>query len=551
MRLFCSILKKLLGAAFLFCASIGYGQIVINEFVIDERTAGSGLIHPSTREFVELYNTTGSPINIAGWTLGTVQIGSNFGLPAGTQTYTLPAGASIPAGGYYVIGHSGVPNVNYTPETPAFSGDLFPDGNPQATNNGNFVFELRDTSNVLKDAVAVETFRGDERANLTSEQLAFTGGGIWQQLLSPNAIAPNSISSMARYRDGLATGANGRDFGFLPLSPGATNNRTELAAHVVPNVNSLPIETPLSTEYYSSFALPQVITPTFEDGILNPSATAPLPAPLTGGNAVILRDTPGGVAAFSRELVQSFDIYAYIDTAALAPATGSELTTYGIGSTDAFFALSNSAGLTTATSTANGNTGVGWLIQRAKRDFGSGVETRTVLQLINFDDGGDSLAADEEWDVIHEVVLTGQPSAWHRLAIDYDDETGMVTGRFNEQTFEFAYSSSAVAGDFNTDGSVDAADYVVWRKTNEGSYDDWKTNFGTSGGGGSGAELLGTFYVGYREALAGAMTSARPATFVQYQAAAGAGGGAVPEPSSIAMLGLALAGIVAGGRRRD
>jgi hypothetical protein len=40
-------------------------------------------------------------------------------------------------------------------------------------------------------------------------------------------------------------------------------------------------------------------------------------------------------------------------------------------------------------------------------------------------------------------------------------------------------------GDFNNDGMVDAADYVVWRK-NDGSqegYDEWRTNFGRTSGG--------------------------------------------------------------------
>jgi hypothetical protein len=46
---------------------------------------------------------------------------------------------------------------------------------------------------------------------------------------------------------------------------------------------------------------------------------------------------------------------------------------------------------------------------------------------------------------------------------------------------------SALPGDFNMDGSVDAADYVVWRKNADGlfdqsDYDDWRTNFGTSSG---------------------------------------------------------------------
>jgi hypothetical protein len=44
------------------------------------------------------------------------------------------------------------------------------------------------------------------------------------------------------------------------------------------------------------------------------------------------------------------------------------------------------------------------------------------------------------------------------------------------------------AGDYNRDGTVDAADYVVWRKTGINGptgYDTWRTNFGESGGSGS------------------------------------------------------------------
>jgi hypothetical protein len=41
-------------------------------------------------------------------------------------------------------------------------------------------------------------------------------------------------------------------------------------------------------------------------------------------------------------------------------------------------------------------------------------------------------------------------------------------------------------GDFNNDGAVDAADYVVWRKSDgsQEGYDDWRTNFGRTSGGG-------------------------------------------------------------------
>jgi hypothetical protein len=46
-------------------------------------------------------------------------------------------------------------------------------------------------------------------------------------------------------------------------------------------------------------------------------------------------------------------------------------------------------------------------------------------------------------------------------------------------------------GDFNQDGTVDAADYVVWHKTDgtQTGYDAWRANFGTSLLAGSGAAI--------------------------------------------------------------
>jgi hypothetical protein len=81
------------------------------------------------------------------------------------------------------------------------------------------------------------------------------------------------------------------------------------------------------------------------------------------------------------------------------------------------------------------------------------------------------------------------------------------------------FVSNAVAnmpGDFNNDGAVDAADYVVWRKNSSGDqamYDAWRANFGTSLGPGSGA----------------ALPSAAPLS------------AAVPEPSTLALLVIASA----------
>ncbi|HJQ79376.1 MAG TPA: hypothetical protein VJ828_05440 [Lacipirellulaceae bacterium] len=47
--------------------------------------------------------------------------------------------------------------------------------------------------------------------------------------------------------------------------------------------------------------------------------------------------------------------------------------------------------------------------------------------------------------------------------------------------------SAGIPGDFNEDGKVDAADYVVWRKTDgmQAGYNLWRTNFGRTSGSGA------------------------------------------------------------------
>jgi probable HAF family extracellular repeat protein len=48
--------------------------------------------------------------------------------------------------------------------------------------------------------------------------------------------------------------------------------------------------------------------------------------------------------------------------------------------------------------------------------------------------------------------------------------------------------SADLPGDFNLDGTVDAADYVVWRKTDDtpSGYNTWRSYFGQAAGGGAG-----------------------------------------------------------------
>jgi hypothetical protein len=78
--------------------------------------------------------------------------------------------------------------------------------------------------------------------------------------------------------------------------------------------------------------------------------------------------------------------------------------------------------------------------------------------------------------------------------------------------------AAALDGDYNNDGTVNAADYVIWRKSNidgAAGYNTWRTNFGRTAGSGAGAGL--------------------------------AGGAAVPEPASWCLLALAAVAVI---RRR-
>jgi hypothetical protein len=56
-------------------------------------------------------------------------------------------------------------------------------------------------------------------------------------------------------------------------------------------------------------------------------------------------------------------------------------------------------------------------------------------------------------------------------------------------------SRSALVGDFNHDGSVDAADYVVWRKNpgeiyTQNDFNIWRAHFGQTAGSGSLADVM-------------------------------------------------------------
>lgn len=474
-------------ATLMFCVGLRtQAQVVINEVVYDERTATFINVIPDTREFVEFYNGGSQPVDLSNWQLRVFPLNSGL-----EQVYSFPTGTLIAPNDYFVMGTAAVPNVDYTP--PGSGGtELFPDL------AGNQVFELRNASQVVVDALATAVSRVPQLSNYPDPAgLAQIGGGWWGQAVSSNVAAPNLVYSLGRYVDGRDGDNNGRDFGVLPISPGASNALPSTAQYAVPNVDAQPTGSVVASPY-GSFELPRVINPTVADAV-NMKSIPPSPQ---GGKALMAWDPAGGGnVVYSKEYVNSFKISAYIETAPLGVSTGPagidwEQSIYGIGTSDPVFSGFDSSGQLGLAQTGNGSTGLGWAIVRSVSVVQGVAKTKTTLQLIDMGNGGGSVPAAGEWQIKYSADLSDEPAGWRQLCIDYNPDTGDVTAKVDDQSISFQTST----------------------------------------------DLIGTFYVGYREAVVqvpGAnFTSIRPPTYDL----------AIPEPSAALLAVLAVGATLWRGR---
>jgi hypothetical protein len=142
--------------------------------------------------------------------------------------------------------------------------------------------------------------------------------------------------------------------------------------------------------------------------------------------------------------------------------------------------------------------------------------------------------------VIGESYLTGDSRVSNAATIGLG--AAFIPGGAHDLEFTYGVVPAAplVTGDYNSDGAVDAADYVVWRKggllQNEGAtpgsntpedYDVWRTNYGLGG------DAVGT--------------STLVKGFVRYVSAGATA--AVPEPSSVFLVAMGIGALFGAGRR--
>jgi parallel beta-helix repeat protein len=94
-------------------------------------------------------------------------------------------------------------------------------------------------------------------------------------------------------------------------------------------------------------------------------------------------------------------------------------------------------------------------------------------------------AASGDYHLLATAAAIDAGTATLAPASDLDGRTRPVGAAFDIGAYEWA--ASQLLGDFNQDGAVDAADYVVWRKTigTQAAYEQWRANFGATSGGAS------------------------------------------------------------------
>jgi hypothetical protein len=146
--------------------------------------------------------------------------------------------------------------------------------------------------------------------------------------------------------------------------------------------------------------------------------------------------------------------------------------------------------------------------------------------------------------VVSESYLTGN-SAVSTTSVGLG--AAYTLGGAHDIVFKYGALSSVSAptdGDYNNNGVVDMADYVLWRKggplqndptpgVQAADYAFWRSHFGNTGGGVGGTSTLTRGLVSYVTSFSGLGS-----------------GSSVPEPTISILVGIGIAAMSVGGRWR-
>lgn len=167
------------------CQSVqGGGNVVISEV---NYHSDNGL---DSGDWIELHNTTGSPVNVAGWVLKDAGI---------TNTYTIPQNTTIPANGYLVLCENTFLFQQIHPTVTNFRGPF----NFALGNSGDEIRIFDNLNNPVCNMVYADSAGWGSAAD---------GLGFTLELLNPN----NNLSDPTNWFPGCVGGSPGS--GFVPCS---------------------------------------------------------------------------------------------------------------------------------------------------------------------------------------------------------------------------------------------------------------------------------------------------------------------------------------------
>jgi hypothetical protein len=203
---------------------VSAGDLVVNEVDYDQ---------PSTddAEFVELLNASGGPVALGELDL----LGVNGSSAPGTEYFRLPLpDATLPSGGYLVVGAASVANVDLVVPDPGFLQNGAPDAVAIVRRGASGPLE-----DVLIDSVSYE---GDTAGGPAT-------GGFWTEGSGAGLEDSPTIAfvALARSPDGTDTEANATDFARRCVTPGEPNSTSSAGctapgatATVAPSVTADP-----------------------------------------------------------------------------------------------------------------------------------------------------------------------------------------------------------------------------------------------------------------------------------------------------------------------
>lgn len=465
--------------------SLAQPRVVINEFAYDD--TGTDEL-----EFIELYNADTVPVDITGWIVdcGDLLSGDNnqdFVIGDLNGDGVVDTTVILQPGQFYVIG-----TQNLNTRCGGCVNQTFNPGTAGALENDNewIALIIPSESRTVVDAVAYEVNKRPLGEWVPADIIPELGGGLWgnYQSLEAGTTTDDAFMTIGRWRDGLDTNVNGRDFGHFRPSPGASNNLPALQTRLCLDFDSFNVGDQPTNFLYGSYRNPRVIDPTQADNTaataFNPNA---LPSSPQGGNAMMVRDWAGGgdvaVANFVYAGDAGYDLYIYINPS-FPPDTRIETWMIGIGGAESVHnhpLFSNSA---------NGMSGVAWVFRRANNATGHPTESKLYLV-----DAG-AAGPFSSWTTFGSIDLATYNAGWYRLRLEtvggvvkgffYGDPNNptVITGTSAPNTiggFYIGYRETMgnnasvinpvridgacfyipVQGDVNGDGCVDDADLLA------------------------------------------------------------------------------------------